>query len=93
MFGRRTAINSADAGLTIFTYDLADNLIANQTPNLRASGQQVTFAYQFNRVNTYPNFPGNNVTYTYGAAAQRGPSASGNVVGRIKRVTRERSGD
>ncbi len=89
LFGRRTAIGSPDAGLTTFTYDLADNLIANQTANLRASGQQVTFAYQFNRVTaiTYPNFPANNVTYTYGAASQRNPSASGNVVGRITHIT------
>jgi YD repeat-containing protein len=77
LFGRRTAINSPDAGLTTFTYDLADNLTAKQTANLRTASQQVTFAYQFNRVTaiTYPNFPQNNVTYTYGAASQRSPSA------------------
>ena len=89
LFGRRTAINSPDAGLTTFTYDLADNLTAKQTANLAATGQQVTFAYQFNRVTaiSYPNFPQNNVTYTYGAASQRNPSASGNVVGRITHIT------
>ncbi len=38
-------------------------------------------------IREYPNFPANNVTYTYGAAAQRNPSASGNVVGRITRIT------
>jgi len=31
MFGRRTAINSPDPGLTTFIYDLADNLTAKQT--------------------------------------------------------------
>jgi hypothetical protein len=36
---------------------------------------------------TYPNFPANNVTYTYGAAAQRSPSLVGNVVGRITHIT------
>src|SRR6266446_1800256 len=68
LFGRRSAINSPDAGLTTFTYDLAGNLIAKQTANLRAAGQQVTNAYQFNRVTAinYPAFPANNVTYTYG---------------------------
>src|SRR5262249_1718448 len=89
LFGRRTAIANPDAGRTTFTYDLADNLTAKQTANLRASGgQQVTFGYQFNRVTSiaYPNFPGNNVTYTYGAASQRNPSASGNVVGRITHI-------
>jgi len=37
---------------------------------------------------TYPNFPGNNVTYTYGAAAQRGQGTPlvGNVVGRITHI-------
>jgi YD repeat-containing protein len=90
LFARRTEINSPDAGRTTFTYDLADNLIAKQTANLAAAGgQQVMFGYQFNRPTstTYPNFPGNNVTYTYGAAAQRSPSASGNVVGRITHIT------
>jgi YD repeat-containing protein len=49
LFGHRTAINSPDAGLTTFTYDLADNLTAKQTANLQTAGQEVTFAYQFNR--------------------------------------------
>src|SRR5262249_44593174 len=63
LFGRRTEINSPDAGRTTFTYDLADNLMAKQTANLRTAGgqqgQQVTFGYQFNRMTsvTYPNFP------------------------------------
>jgi RHS repeat-associated protein len=49
----------------------------------------VTFAYQFNRVTaiTYPNFPANNVTYTYGAGSQRSPGLVGNVVGRITHIT------
>src|SRR5262249_2396619 len=34
LFGRRTAINSPDAGRTAFTYDLADNLTTKQTANL-----------------------------------------------------------
>jgi len=87
LFGRRTAINSPDAGNTTFTYDLADNLTAKQTANLRATAQQVTYAYQFNRLAAiaYPAFPANNVTYTYGAAAQRNPGAVGNVVGRHRR--------
>src|SRR5262249_53428852 len=89
LFGRRTAIGSPDAGLTTFTYDLADNLTAKQTANLRAAAQQVTFAYQFNRVTAinYPAFPANNVTYTYGAASQRQPGPVGNVVGRITHIT------
>src|SRR5262249_19480690 len=89
LFGRRTAINSPDAGRTTLTYDLADNLIAKQTANLRAASQQVTYAYQFNRLTAinYPAFPTNNVTYTYGAASQRQPGPVGNVVGRITHIT------
>ncbi len=89
LFGRRTAINNPDTGLTAFTYDRADNLIAKQTASLRATSQQVTYAYQFNRLTAinYPAFPANNVTYTYGAASQRQPSLIGNVVGRITHIT------
>ena len=89
LFGRRTAINSPDAGRTTFAYDLADNLTAKQTANLRAASQQVTYAYQFNRLTAinYPAFPANNVSYTYGAASQRQPGPVGNVVGRITRIT------
>src|SRR5262249_44428944 len=89
LFGRRTAINSPDAGLTTSTYDLADNVIAKQTANLRAAGQQVTYGFQFNRLTAinYPAFPGNNVTYTYGAASQRQPGPVGNVVGPITHIT------
>ena len=51
----------------------------------------MTFDYQFNRLTsiTYPNFPGNNVTYTYGPATQRQspPVVTGNVVGRITHIT------
>jgi hypothetical protein len=35
----------------------------------------------------YPDFPANNVSYTYGAASQRNPSLVGNVVGRITHIT------
>src|SRR5206468_3109707 len=78
------------SGQTRFRTTVIDaNGKQKQTANLRTAGQQVTFGYQFNRVTsiTYPNFPGNNVTYTYGAASQRNPSASGNVVGRITHIT------
>src|SRR5262249_20163617 len=89
LFGRRTAINSPDAGLTTSTYDLADNVTAKQTANLRAAGQQITFAYQFNRVTAinYPAFPANNVTYTYGASSQRPPGRPDSGVGPITHPT------
>ena len=46
-FGRRTAIDSPDAGRTAFVYDLADNLTAKETANLRATGQKISYAYEF----------------------------------------------
>ncbi|SRR5258708_1000314 len=81
------AINSPDAGLTTFTYDLADNLTSKQTANLAANGgQSVTFGYQFNRLAsiTYPVIPSSNVACTYGPASARGQG--GNTVGRITHI-------
>jgi RHS repeat-associated protein len=87
LFGRRTAINNPDTGRTSFVHDLADNLTAKETANLRAAGQRVTYTYEFNRLKEirYPVFPANNVTYTYGAAALLGQP--GNLVGHITRIT------
>jgi len=50
-------------GLTTSTYDLADNVTAKQTANLRAANQQVTYSFQFNRLTAinYPAFPANNI--------------------------------
>jgi RHS repeat-associated protein len=82
--GRRTAIDSPDGGRTETVYDLASNAIGRVTANLRATGKQVSFSYDFDRLTrvTYPDFPANNVTYTYG-----GPGATQNRAGRIVRVT------
>ena len=87
LFGRRTAIDNPDTGRTAFVYDLADNLTAKETANLRATGQRITYLYEFNRLKEirYPVFPANNVTYTYGAASLLGQP--GNRVGRITRIT------
>jgi RHS repeat-associated protein len=85
--GRRTAIDSPDAGRTALAYDLADNLTAKETANLRATGQRVSYAYEFTRLKaiSYPVFPENNVTYTYGPASLKGQP--GNRVGRITKIT------
>ena len=87
LLGRRTAIDNPDSGRTAFVYDLADNLTAKETANLRATGQRITYTYEFNRLKEirYPVFPANNVTYTYGAASLLGQP--GNRVGRITRIT------
>ncbi|HEY0734504.1 MAG TPA: SpvB/TcaC N-terminal domain-containing protein, partial [Herpetosiphonaceae bacterium] len=84
--GRRTAIDSPDAGKTEMVYDLASNLIAKITANLRAENKQISYTYDFNRLAaiSYPNFAGNNVAYSYGA-----PGAADNRAGRITLVTDE----
>ena len=87
LLGRRTAIDSPDAGRTVFAYDLADNLTTKETANLRATGQKISYAYEFTRLKTisYPVFPENNVTYAYGPASLKGQP--GNRVGRIAKIT------
>ncbi|TCO55829.1 SpvB/TcaC N-terminal domain-containing protein [Actinocrispum wychmicini] len=78
--GRRTALDNPDTGRTETRYDLAGNITATITANLRPAGKQVEYDYDHNRVTAvrYPTFPGNNVTYTYGA-----PGAPDNAAGRI----------
>jgi RHS repeat-associated protein len=84
MLGRRTVIDNPDTGKTTMSYDLASNLIAKVTANLRATTQQVSYSYDVDRLVSisYPRFPANNVTYAYGA-----PGASDNRAGRITHVT------
>ena len=81
--GRRTAINSPDAGLTEYVYDPASNLTQKITANLRATGKAIEYDYTYNRFDgiRYPDYPGNNVSYSYGA-----PGAA-NRADRIVKVT------
>src|SRR6266702_3712256 len=83
-FGRRTVINNPDTGRTETQYDLASNVTAKITANLQAQSKSISYSYDFNRLSaiTYPNFPGNNVTYAYGA-----PGAAFNTAGRITKIT------
>jgi YD repeat-containing protein len=82
--GRRTVVDSPDAGKTEVIFDAASNVIGKVTGNLRPLGQQINYDYDFNRLTgiRYPTFAGNNVTYTYGA-----PGALDNRAGRITRVS------
>jgi RHS repeat-associated protein len=84
--GRRTAVETEDTGRTETVFDLASNPIAKITANLRAEGKRIEYDHDFNRLAgiRYPNHPGNNVSYTYGA-----PGATDNRAGRITRVTDE----
>jgi RHS repeat-associated protein len=86
--GRRTVIDNPDSGRTETRYDLASNVIAKITANLRAANQQINYDYDFKRLTaiTYPSFPGNNVSYTYGGPGAAG-DANGNRAGRISRIT------
>jgi RHS repeat-associated protein len=85
-FGRRTEIDSPDAGRTEFVFDLAGNLHRKITANLRAASQAITYNYDFNRIAQalYPQFPANNATYTYGA-----PGAAFNRAGRAWKIQAE----
>jgi RHS repeat-associated protein len=82
--GRRTAVTTPDGGRTQTVYDRANNQVQTSTAGLAASGQTVDYDYDFTRLNAarYPNFPANNVTYTYGA-----PGAAANAAGRVTVIT------
>jgi RHS repeat-associated protein len=91
--GRKTVVDSPDEGRTEDAYDLAGNRVSRVTANLRARGRRIDYDYEFKRLSrmVYPDFPGNNVTYTYGA-----PGAPLNRAGRVFRIvdqsgTRERA--
>src|SRR5262249_10901827 len=61
------------------------NAIAKVTSNLRQEGKQISYDYDFTRLasTSYPDNPGNNVTYSYGA-----PGAPNSTAGRVTLVTR-----
>lgn len=69
MLNRRTIVDSPDGGRTETKYDPAGNTTAKITAKLRAGNKAIEYDYQYNRLSgiRYPTFPGNNVTYTYGA--------------------------
>lgn len=81
--GRRTEIDSPDAGKTILTYDTASNVTRKVTSNLLTANKAISYNYQYNRLAsvTYPTFSRNNVTYTYG-----GPGAANNGAARVIQV-------
>jgi RHS repeat-associated protein len=82
LLGRRTSTETPDGGLVTFTYDLASQVTGKVTPNLRASGGQVSYSYDYNRLTgiTYPDGTPN-VAYAYG-----GPGAADNGAGRIVQI-------
>jgi YD repeat-containing protein len=74
----------------VTAYDPAGNAIARTTASMAAAGERIAFDYEFNRLAgiAYPQFPGNDVTYTYGAAGDADAKAK-NQLGRIARVTHQ----
>ncbi|MBL6445373.1 hypothetical protein JMN32_03585 [Fulvivirga sp. 29W222] len=69
-----------DAGTSLYTYDLANNLIELVTANLAESGNVITYKYDFERLTdvVYPINAENNIHYTYGEAG-----SEFNRVGRV----------
>jgi RHS repeat-associated protein len=84
MLNRRTIVDSPDAGRTETKYDPAGNVIAKVTAKLRAGNKAIEYDYQYDRLAgiRYPTFPGNNVTYTYGAPGA--PDGTANRIASIR---------
>ncbi|WP_437635072.1 SpvB/TcaC N-terminal domain-containing protein [Sorangium sp. So ce854] len=86
--GRMVSLNSPDAGLIEWEYDLVGNLREKQTAKLRASSQRITYQYDYNRLRqvTYPTSTPR--VYTYGGPELAGDE-NGNVAGRVMTETSE----
>ncbi|MGK3985797.1 SpvB/TcaC N-terminal domain-containing protein [Sorangium sp. So ce136] len=86
--GRMVSLNSPDAGLIEWEYDLVGNLREKQTAKLRASSQRITYQYDYNRLRqvTYPTSTPR--VYTYGGPSLAGDE-NGNVAGRVMTETSE----
>lgn len=80
--GRRVRIDNPDKGLEEYRYDLAGNMAASLTASLRASGQQINYAYTFHRLDRIDYPVTEDVVFTYGA-----PGAADNRANRIATVT------
>jgi RHS repeat-associated protein len=82
--GRRTLLDSPDSGAVELVYDLASNLRERIPAGLREAGSAIRYDYRFTRLRTisYPEFPENDVTYTYGP-----PGATHNRAGRLATIT------
>lgn len=89
--GRRTAIESCDAGRTEYVYDLAGNKIATSTSALRAEDptKAILFNYDHHRKIsiTYPNYPANNVAFVWGTNETK--FQEHNQVGRVMFISDE----
>ena len=82
LLGRRTSTNTADGGLVEMRFDAASNLVAKITPNLRAKGQEIRYAYDTERLEKidYPDATPD-VEYTWGEAADRAINGDARIIG------------
>ncbi|MFE7033661.1 SpvB/TcaC N-terminal domain-containing protein [Streptomyces sp. NPDC057621] len=81
--GRRTVVDSPDAGRTTTVHDPAGNMIRTITANLSKKDKAIEYKYDFGRLEEvkYPVFKDNNVRYTYGD-----PGAKHNAAGRVTKI-------
>ncbi len=78
--GRRTSTTTPDGGKVDYGYDADGQQISKVTPNLRATGQQITYRVPAAPADQdrLPRTPRDDVTYTYG-----GMGAPGNGAGQV----------
>lgn len=76
MLGRLMTRTHPDAGIDRYEYDPAGNMVKH----INGNGQTIEYRYDYNRLTDieYPDYPANNVHYTYG-----GTGAVDNRAGRI----------
>ena len=85
LMGRRTSLESPDAGLVEYRYDEAGNLISKLDANLRRRGESITYRYDgYNRLEQVDYPRSRDVHYVYGA-----PGASGHGAGRLLELADE----
>jgi RHS repeat-associated protein len=83
--GRRTAIETKDAGRKEYHYDAADNLVRETDNVLRGRGESIAYEYDgMNRLLTIDYPRSADTRYVYGA-----PNESDNRAGRVTSVTDE----
>lgn len=86
-YGRRVSRDHPDHGLCTYEYDLASNITAKQTANIRAVDENFAIRYLYDKERLqdikYPINPVNNVHYDYGVVNDSRDSLY-NRIGRVK---------
>ena len=80
LLGRRVATTTPDGGEVEYGFDPEGKLVSKVTPNLRADGTAITYAYEFGRLTAIDHPDGTpDVSYTYGEPGD-GINGAGRVV-------------